>query len=48
VSSPVQFDVTAPRLRPAPGFAAQTGDILLDLGLDWDRIAALKAAGAVA
>src|SRR6516162_5260518 len=47
VSSPVQFDVTAPRLSPAPAFAAQTEEILLELGLDWDRIIALKEAGAV-
>jgi crotonobetainyl-CoA:carnitine CoA-transferase CaiB-like acyl-CoA transferase len=47
VSSPVQFDVSAPQLSPAPEFAAQTEEILLDLGLDWDRISALKAAGAV-
>jgi crotonobetainyl-CoA:carnitine CoA-transferase CaiB-like acyl-CoA transferase len=47
VSSPVQFDVTAPQLSPAPEFAAQTEQILLELGLDWDRIAALKEAGAV-
>jgi crotonobetainyl-CoA:carnitine CoA-transferase CaiB-like acyl-CoA transferase len=47
VSSPVQFDVTAPRLRPAPEFAAQSEEILLELGLDWDRIIALKEAGAV-
>jgi len=47
VSSPVQFDVTAPDLIPAPEFAAQTEQILLELGLGWDRIAALKEAGAV-
>ena len=47
VSSPVQFDVTAPDLTPAPEFAAQTDEILAELGLDWDRILALKAAGAV-
>jgi crotonobetainyl-CoA:carnitine CoA-transferase CaiB-like acyl-CoA transferase len=47
VSSPVQFDVTAPDLSPAPEFAAQTEQILLELGLGWDRIAALKEAGAV-
>ena len=46
-SSPVQFDVTAPQLRPGPEFAAQTEEILLELGLDWDRITALKDAGAV-
>jgi crotonobetainyl-CoA:carnitine CoA-transferase CaiB-like acyl-CoA transferase len=47
VSSPVQFDVTAPDLTAAPEFAAQTEEILAELGLDWDRILALKAAGAV-
>lgn len=47
VASPVQFDVQAPQLGPAPEFAAQTEEILLELGLDWDRIIALKAAGAV-
>lgn len=47
VTSPVQFDVTAPELRPAPEFAAQTEEILTELGMDWDRILALKTAGAV-
>jgi crotonobetainyl-CoA:carnitine CoA-transferase CaiB-like acyl-CoA transferase len=47
VSSPVQFDVQAPDLVAAPAFAAQTDEILQELGLDWDRILALKAAGAV-
>ena len=47
VSSPVQFDCVAPDLGPAPSFAAQTEDVLVELGLDWDRIIALKAAGAV-
>lgn len=47
VANPVQFDVTAPELGPAPEFAAQTEEILQELGLDWDRILALKAAGAV-
>ncbi|KOU56994.1 carnitine dehydratase [Streptomyces sp. MMG1533] len=46
-ASPVQFDVGAPRLGPAPEFAAQTEEVLLELGLDWERIAELKAAGAV-
>ncbi|MFF4272746.1 CaiB/BaiF CoA transferase family protein [Streptomyces sp. NPDC001536] len=47
-ASPVQFDVEAPQPSgPAPEFAAQTEEILLELGLDWDRILALKAAGAV-
>jgi crotonobetainyl-CoA:carnitine CoA-transferase CaiB-like acyl-CoA transferase len=47
VASPVQFDVGDTRLGPAPEFAAQTEEILGELGLDWDRILALKAAGAV-
>ncbi|MGN5236915.1 CaiB/BaiF CoA transferase family protein [Rhodococcus sp. SJ-3] len=47
VSNPVQFDVTAPSSGAAPEFAAQTEEVLLELGLDWDRIIALKAAGAV-
>ncbi|MBD0323916.1 MAG: CoA transferase, partial [Aldersonia sp.] len=47
VANPVQFDVTAPELAPAPEFAAQTEDILVELGLDWDRIIELKTAGAV-
>jgi crotonobetainyl-CoA:carnitine CoA-transferase CaiB-like acyl-CoA transferase len=47
VANPVQFDVAAPKTGPAPGFAEQTDDILMELGLDWDRIIALKTAGAV-
>ena len=47
VSSPVQFDVTAPQLGPAPEFAAQTEEILMELGLEWEQILALKQAGAV-
>ena len=47
VANPVQFDVTAPESRGAPGFAAQTEEILMELGYDWDRIIELKAAGVV-
>lgn len=47
VASPVQFDVRGAELGPAPEFAAQTEEILTELGLDWDRIIALKAAGAI-
>lgn len=47
VANPVQFDIAAPQLRAAPEFAAQTEEILLELGLDWDRIIALKSAGAI-
>jgi crotonobetainyl-CoA:carnitine CoA-transferase CaiB-like acyl-CoA transferase len=47
VSSPVQFNETAPRLRPSPGFAEQTDEVLLELGLDWDRLIELKSAGVI-
>jgi crotonobetainyl-CoA:carnitine CoA-transferase CaiB-like acyl-CoA transferase len=47
VSNPVQFDETPAETGPGPEFAAQTEEILLEAGLDWDRIIALKAAGAV-
>ncbi|MGA8545421.1 MAG: CoA transferase [Mycobacterium sp.] len=47
VANPVQFDVAAPVSRPAPGFAEQTDEILMELGLDWDRIIELKTIGAV-
>ena len=47
VANPVQFDVTAPQTGPAPGFAEQTDEILMEIGLDWDRIIVLKTAGAV-
>ena len=47
VANPVQFNVAAPQTGPAPGFAEQTDEILMELGLDWDRIIELKTAGAV-
>lgn len=47
VSSPMQFDEQAPSIGPSPEFAAQTEEVLLELGLDWDRIIALKSAGAI-
>lgn len=47
VANPVQFDVAAPSTGAAPGFAEQTEEILLEIGLDWDRIIELKTAGAV-
>ena len=47
VANPVQFDVAAPESGPAPGFAEQTDEILMELGLDWDRIIELKTVGAV-
>ncbi len=47
VANPVQFDVQAPETRGAPEFAAQTEEVLMELGYDWDRILALKAASVV-
>jgi crotonobetainyl-CoA:carnitine CoA-transferase CaiB-like acyl-CoA transferase len=47
VTSPVQFDETAPEPAPAPGFAEQTDEVLLELGLDWDRLLELKSSGTV-
>jgi crotonobetainyl-CoA:carnitine CoA-transferase CaiB-like acyl-CoA transferase len=47
VASPVLFDETALNLRPMPEFAADTEQLILELGGDWDRIAALKESGAI-
>jgi crotonobetainyl-CoA:carnitine CoA-transferase CaiB-like acyl-CoA transferase len=47
VSNPVQFDEQPPSLRKGPEHAQHTEEVLLEMGLEWDRIAALKEAGAV-
>lgn len=47
VANPVQFDSTPPELRKGPEHAQHTEEILVDLGLPWERIEALKAAGAI-
>lgn len=47
VTAPVQFDETPADLQRAPTFAEHTDEILLELGLDYDRILELKLAGAV-
>jgi len=47
VAAPVQFDETAPDLDPAPLHGQHTEEILLEAGMDWERMAALKDAGAI-
>lgn len=47
VTGPVQFDESPGDVSPAPGFAEQTDEVLLELGLDWDRLIELKTAGAI-
>lgn len=47
VASPVQFDGVPPELRKGPEHAQHTEEVLLEMGLDWDRISALKQAGAI-
>lgn len=47
VTNPVQFDETPPELRRAPEHAQDTEAVLLEMGLDWERIAALKESGAI-
>jgi len=47
VPSPVHFDGSPPRLRAAPECGQDTEQVLLDLGLGWDEIAAHKKSGAI-
>ena len=47
VASPVQFDRTPPTLHCAPKFGADTEEVLLSLGMNWDAIIAAKVSGAV-
>ncbi|ORA18861.1 CaiB/BaiF CoA transferase family protein [Mycobacterium asiaticum] len=47
VASPVLFDENPLTLGPAPEFAEHTETLILELGRDWDQIAALKASGAI-
>jgi crotonobetainyl-CoA:carnitine CoA-transferase CaiB-like acyl-CoA transferase len=47
VASPVQFDEAPPILTPAPAHGQHTEEVLLDLGLGWEDIAALKELGAI-
>ena len=47
VGSPCQFDEEVPRLAPAPEVAAHTEEVLLEIGMSWDEIAACKRSGAI-
>ena len=47
VTNPVQFDETPPDLRRAPEHAEDTETVLLEMGIEWERIAALKESGAI-
>ncbi len=44
---PVQFDETPPALRRAPELGEHTEAVLLEMGYDWERIAALQAQGVI-
>jgi len=46
-ANPVQFDESPAQLRPAPGHGQHTDELLLEIGLDWDQIIALKTSSAV-
>lgn len=47
VANPVQFDERPPDLRKGPEHAQHTEEILLELGLDWNRIQSLKEQGTI-
>ena len=47
VAGPVQFDERPTVMRRAPEFAEHTEILLMERGIDWDRIAALKESGAI-
>ncbi len=47
VANPVQFDEQPPELAKGPEAGQHTEEVLLELGLAWERIAELKKAGAI-
>lgn len=47
VASPAQFDEVAVAVERAPEHGEHTELLLMDLGYDWDQIAAMKESGAI-
>ncbi len=47
VASPAQFDETPAEMTRGPDHGEHTDDVLLELGLDWEQLIALKASGAI-
>jgi crotonobetainyl-CoA:carnitine CoA-transferase CaiB-like acyl-CoA transferase len=47
VANPVQFDEAPPALRRGPESGQHTEEILLERGLEWEKIVALKESGAI-
>jgi crotonobetainyl-CoA:carnitine CoA-transferase CaiB-like acyl-CoA transferase len=47
VASPAQFDEVAVEVSRAPEHGEHTELVLVDLGYDWDQIAAMKESGAI-
>jgi crotonobetainyl-CoA:carnitine CoA-transferase CaiB-like acyl-CoA transferase len=47
VASPVQFDEQPFDLDPSPELGQHTEEVLLEAGLSWDELVALKKAGAI-